>query len=94
MKLWCKGKGYKEESFQSLCQSDAVKELIQNDLLRVWKEKKLNGIERLAAISIHSDAFTVEDNLLTPTMKLRRNDLSSRYKEEIDKLYENINNKK
>lgn len=94
LKLWCKEKGYKEESFQSLCQSEAVKELIQNDLLRVWKEKKLNGIERLAAISIHSNAFTVEDNLLTPTMKLRRTDLSSRYKAEIDQLYEDVKNKK
>lgn len=33
------------------------------------------------------DPFTIEENTLTPTLKLRRRDAYAKYKAEIDALY-------
>ncbi len=37
-----------------------------------------------------ADAFTVENNLLTPTMKLKRNDTKIKYSAELEALYKAI----
>ena len=38
-------------------------------------------------IHLSVDPFNVEDNTLTPTLKLRRKDAHAKYKAELDALY-------
>ena len=37
-----------------------------------------------------TDAFSIENNILTPTFKLKRNIGSKIYKEQIDKMYADL----
>ena len=39
-------------------------------------------------IHVVSDPFSVDNDLLTPTFKLKRNIAKNTYKEQIDKMYE------
>jgi long-chain acyl-CoA synthetase len=43
--------------------------------------------ESLKRIHVSLDPFTVEDNTMTPTMKLRRKDAYKKFKAELDALY-------
>jgi long-chain acyl-CoA synthetase len=40
-------------------------------------------------IHLHFELFSVENGLLTPTMKSKRNDLQKFFKNEIDEMYKN-----
>lgn len=43
--------------------------------------------EYVKRIHVTMDPFTVEDNTLTPTLKLRRKDAYAKFKKELDGLY-------
>ncbi len=49
-----------------------VRALILADMDAVGKEAQLRGFEFVKAIHLDADLFSVENNLLTPTMKLKR----------------------
>ena len=51
------------------------------------KEYKLTSLEKLRVIHLTSKPFTVENNLVTPTFKLKRNIASKAFEEEIKKMY-------
>lgn len=51
------------------------------------KKKKLAGFETIKRIHLTMDPFTVEENTLTPTFKLRRRDAHAKFKKELDALY-------
>jgi len=50
--------------------------------------KTLKGFERLKRIHLSLDPFSIDDNTLTPTLKLRRRDAYTKYKVVLDALYE------
>jgi len=41
-------------------------------------------------IHLCSEMFTVENNLLTPTLKSKRPQLQQKFQEVLDKMYENL----
>jgi long-chain acyl-CoA synthetase len=47
----------------------------------------LASYEGIKKIHIVSEEFSVENGLLTPSMKIKRNEVEKRYKEQIDALY-------
>jgi len=50
-------------------------------------EHGLRGFEMVKRIHLSMNPFSVENNTLTPTMKLRRKDAYKLYKAELDALY-------
>ena len=44
-----------------------------DDMLRLAKENKLSGLEKPKEIFLTLDLFTIENDILTPTFKLKRN---------------------
>jgi len=48
----------------------------------------LRSFETIHRVAIIDEPFTVENGLLTPTLKMKRNDVAKRYAQEIDALYE------
>ena len=47
----------------------------------------LARFEKLKRVMLVPDEFTIENGALTPTMKLRRRVIETRYREQIDELY-------
>lgn len=69
----------------------AKKEVIAHfeKLVNEWGRKNdLKGFEIPKKVYLESDPFSVENNILTPTLKVKRPEAKSRYKEVISRLYE------
>ncbi|XP_040928631.1 long-chain-fatty-acid--CoA ligase 1-like isoform X2 [Betta splendens] len=77
-------------SYQDLCARADVKAAIMADMLRLGKEGGLKSFEQVKAIYINTELFSIENGLLTPTMKAKRNEIQQRFRPQIDELYSGI----
>lgn len=77
-------------SLEELCQNQVVKEAILEDLQKTGKEGGLKSFEQVKNIFLHPEPFSIENGLLTPTMKAKRGELSKYFQSQINSLYENI----
>jgi len=49
--------------------------------------ESMSVIERVRRIIVAPEAFTIENEMMTPTMKLRRHVITERYRDRLEKLY-------
>uniref|UniRef100_I3JS52 Arachidonate--CoA ligase n=1 Tax=Oreochromis niloticus TaxID=8128 RepID=I3JS52_ORENI len=77
-------------SYLELCGRAEVKAAILEDMLRLGKAGGLKSFEQVKAICIHTELFSIENDLLTPTMKAKRNELRQYFRSQIDELYAGI----
>ena len=49
--------------------------------------KSLSIIEKIKKFKLIDDEFTIENGLMTPTLKLKRKKIIERYKQDLEKLY-------
>jgi long-chain acyl-CoA synthetase len=87
---WAERNGWKG-TMEELCQNEDVNKAVLKDLISVGKENELRGFEQVKAVHLHHELFSVENDLLTPTMKNKRPQLKKRFAEEIDALYAKTN---
>uniref|UniRef100_A0A671VZ90 Long-chain-fatty-acid--CoA ligase n=1 Tax=Sparus aurata TaxID=8175 RepID=A0A671VZ90_SPAAU len=78
-----------EGSYQELCDRE-VKAAILEDMVRLGKEAGLKSFEQVKAICIHTEMFSIENGLLTPTLKAKRNEMRQHFRSQIDELYAGI----
>ncbi|XP_034295997.1 long-chain-fatty-acid--CoA ligase 5 [Pantherophis guttatus] len=74
-------------SFEDLCKNSVVKNAILMEMNNLGKEAGLKTFEQVKYIYLHPELFTVENGLLTPTLKSRRSDLVKHFRSQIDALY-------
>jgi len=55
------------------------------------KEYALNSLERIKAIYLTPEPFTVDNDIITPTFKIKRNIAKKVFAEQIAKMYEETN---
>jgi len=48
-------------------------------------------IEKIKKFILINDEFTIENGMLTPTLKLKRKEIVKNYKQRLENLYENFN---
>ena len=58
-----------------------------DEIAQVSVQNKLSGLEKPKDIFLTSDAFSIENNMLTPTFKLKRNIGREYFKVPIDAMY-------
>ncbi|XP_047434406.1 long-chain-fatty-acid--CoA ligase 1a isoform X2 [Mugil cephalus] len=87
--IWAKKKGF-EGSYSDLCKNKDVKKAILEDILSLGKEFGLKTFEQVRDIALHTEMFSVQNGLLTPTLKAKRTELRNRFREQIDELYARI----
>jgi long-chain acyl-CoA synthetase len=75
---------------KSLCSDDRINKLILDDMTRIGKEAKLHGFEFVKTIHLTSEPFSVENDLTTPTFKLKRPQLLTHFKAQVDDMYAKI----
>ena len=82
---WATQKGIEFQSRRELVGTPQVQALYEGIVEQV--NRNLARYERLKKVLVIAEELSIEDGTLTPTLKLRRRNLESRYKTEIDKLY-------
>ncbi|KAH7844201.1 hypothetical protein Vadar_025374 [Vaccinium darrowii] len=84
---WAKEAGTTYGDFPELCDKvEAVKE-VQQSLLKAAKAAKLDKYEIPTKIKLMSDPWTAESGLVTAALKLKREQLKAKFKDELQKLY-------
>ena len=79
-------------AISELCQSQAVKEVFMEELRKIAQDGSLPGWETPIGILLVPDPFTVENGLLTATLKKSRPKLEHKYKPFLEDIYETLNN--
>lgn len=62
----------------------ALKQAIFDDLLRLAAANKFNSLEKPKQLLLLQEPFTIENDILTPTMKLKRNVARDIFRAQID----------
>uniref|UniRef100_A0A8D2LD88 Long-chain-fatty-acid--CoA ligase n=1 Tax=Varanus komodoensis TaxID=61221 RepID=A0A8D2LD88_VARKO len=86
---WAKKKGF-DGTFAELCKNVELKKAIMEDMVQLGKESGLHSFEQVKGIYIHSEMFSVQNGLLTPTLKAKRPELREYFKKQIEELYSSI----
>uniref|UniRef100_A0AAQ5Y9V4 Arachidonate--CoA ligase n=1 Tax=Amphiprion ocellaris TaxID=80972 RepID=A0AAQ5Y9V4_AMPOC len=89
MPEWAKKKGMLG-TYKDLCKNTQLKKAILEDLVRLGKASGLHSFEQVKNIYIHNEMFSIENGLLTPTLKAKRPELKEFFKAKIDQLYSSI----
>jgi len=87
LKKWATDSGLTSIDTKELCKSKALNAEILNDIKRLAKENGLHGFETPKTIYLEHEPFTVESGLVTPTFKMKRQQLRDHYKAQIDDMY-------
>ncbi|NWS37413.1 ACSL5 ligase, partial [Probosciger aterrimus] len=74
-------------SYEDLCKNPTVKKAILEDMVRLGKEAGLKSFEQVKDLYIHTEMFSVENGLLTPTLKAKRAELVKLFQKQIEALY-------
>lgn len=64
LKVWADNNGLAGKSFEELCALPKVKETIQKDLSTFGRESDLKGFEIVRSITLISELFSIENDLL------------------------------
>lgn len=83
---WAREAGLPDTDWAHLCQAEIFRKQIQariNALL-----KPLNPFEQIRRIWIASEPLTIEEGLLTPTLKVKRRKVFEKFAAQLEKLYE------
>jgi long-chain acyl-CoA synthetase len=97
--VWAKEQGFPETKYEEVIKNHhaVVKETILKQMAENGKKEKLKGFEQI--INVHivyeglndlKQGFSVENDCLTPTFKLKRPQLKERFKKEIADMYKEI----
>ena len=95
MKEWALKNGYSESQFTpQLIKEITSDEKYVNTIKEQMKQKEdeflLNGLEKVKKIAFELEMFSVENGLLTPTFKLKRNIAKAKFNSVIESMYEGV----
>ncbi len=74
------------QPLEQLCQDERVRALVMREIEHAQRD--LAKYERVRRIALLSEPFTIENGMLTPTLKPRRKQIQERYKHIIEQLYQ------
>mmetsp|Transcript_43353 Transcript_43353/g.41774 ORF Transcript_43353/g.41774 Transcript_43353/m.41774 type:complete len:117 (+) Transcript_43353:1662-2012(+) len=84
---WAAARGMEKPSFKEILDHPEYKKLVLEEIANKAKEFKLTGLERVRKVHFIDYPFTVENDLLTPTFKVKRNKAKIVFQKEIDEMY-------
>jgi long-chain acyl-CoA synthetase len=79
---------YDKINYNDLCGNKIMEDEIIKDCNNVGRKFDLKGFEIPKKIRIISEAFSLENNLMTPTLKLKSKNIRNKYSVDIKNLYE------
>jgi long-chain acyl-CoA synthetase len=84
-KKWAAEQGISADSDEKLLENAKVKEMLQGEVDKFGSSFK--GFERIKKITLTAEDFTAQNDMLTPSLKVKRRVVWARYKGQIEALY-------
>ncbi len=81
---WARANG-KSRAFETLIDDADFRRAIDAAVGRV--NERLSNLEKVRRFAVLAEAFTIDNEMLTPTMKIRRHKIAERYGDLIESLY-------
>jgi len=75
------------EALKSAMNDPKVIAAVQKDLDHAGKRARFAGFENTRALRLYLDPFTIENELMTPTLKLKRANVAKKFRSDLDELY-------
>jgi len=88
IRKWCKKKCTDIHSNEEIAKSPIIKARIWEDVQKY--NKRFGHIQQIKKIELVADTWTVETGELTPTLKLKRRVIVAKYKDLIEKIYNEL----
>lgn len=85
LEKWAKQQGIQDTTPQALVRNPDVEKLIQDEIVKFATD--LKNYERPHRVLLVTDEFTPENDMLTPSLKLKRRNVIAQYEKQIDELY-------
>ncbi|KAA6409794.1 MAG: AMP-binding enzyme [Lasallia pustulata] len=76
-----------EAAVRAACAEKKVRRAVVAELERVGRKERFAGFEKVKACWLGVEPFTIENELLTPTLKLKRPQTAKKFRAELDQLY-------
>jgi long-chain acyl-CoA synthetase len=86
LESYCKLKGIEIKSRRELCHHPRIIDLIQRQIDGLTTN--LAKYERIKKVALLENEFTIEGGELTPTLKVKRRVIDEKYRDVIEKIYE------
>ena len=74
---------------KGLLENPEIRALLGRRIDKVQLENSIPGYEQVKKFVILSSEFTMDNNEVTPTLKLKRKIITAKFQQELDALYEN-----
>ncbi|KAF9359726.1 hypothetical protein BGX26_011587 [Mortierella sp. AD094] len=74
-------------AYAKACSDPKLVKAVLKVFTKVGKDAGLKGFETPKAILIEPEAFSIENDMMTPTFKLKRHHIVKEYREELTQLY-------
>jgi len=86
---WARQNG-KEENLAALAKDPDMKKAIQAEIQKFSKENGFNSVETPRDVFVSDQQFSVENDCMTPTFKMKRAGIQAFFQADIDVMYEKI----
>ncbi|KAE8010201.1 hypothetical protein FH972_006591 [Carpinus fangiana] len=87
MKDWATSVGIEYENLGQLCNDPRARAAVLADMDDVGREAQLRGFEFVKAITLVPEPLTLENDLLTPTFKIKRPQAKAYFAKQISDMY-------
>jgi long-chain acyl-CoA synthetase len=85
LKKWAEGQGVATDSAEKLLENSKVRELMMGEVEKYSAEFK--GFEKIKRITLTAEDFTTQNDMITPSMKVKRRVVWQKYGPQIEALY-------
>jgi len=75
-------------AIKAAAKDSRVRKAVLKELDKIGKKNKFNSYEKVRAVHLEIEPFTIENELLTPTLKLKRPQTAKKFRQELDRMYE------
>jgi len=84
---WAEQNGVDHSDYDKLCANPKAMEAVKQSLHATATKERMKTFEKPSGVFLTSDEWSVESGLVTAAMKLKRNEVQQKYKEQINKLF-------
>lgn len=90
LKAWAASEGIQYDNLQQLCANPRARAVVLADMDDIGKQAQLRGFEFVKAVTLVAEPFTLENGLLTPTLKVKRPQAKAFFAAAIADMYEEL----